>query len=248
MLIADGVRWITRAAPTKLPVSATACTLRRREFSRPRRIVELGNECVRLRMDNRPHSPNLLMPQLNPFRLSRQSGSMKVISEGETFIWGLHLVERAWVMSAALEFACQAAGEWIRGLDTRPVGATATLPDLRRSFGGPLPRDGRSAEEVIRTLARDAAGGMHGNAGGRFFAWVFGGGLESALAAGWLVATWDQNAALYSASPAAAVIEEVAGEWIKELLDLPRDASRSVHQRLPDGACDGPCRSKGRVA
>ncbi|TPI67530.1 aspartate aminotransferase family protein [Mesorhizobium sp. B3-1-3] len=128
-------------------------------------------------------------------------------------------------MSAALEFACQAAGEWIRQLDIRPVGATATLPELRRSFGGPLPAHGLSAEEVVRTLARDAAVGMHGNAGGRFFAWVFGGGLESALAADWLVATWDQNAALYSASPASAVIEEIAGEWIKELLDLPRDAS-----------------------
>ncbi|MFW8689040.1 MULTISPECIES: pyridoxal phosphate-dependent decarboxylase family protein [Mesorhizobium] len=129
------------------------------------------------------------------------------------------------MMSAALELACQAAGEWIEGLDTRSVAATATLPDLRRTFGGPLPGDGQSAEEVIRTLARDAAAGMHGNAGGRFFAWVFGGGLESALAADWLVATWDQNAALYSASPASAVIEEVAGEWIKELLDLPLDAS-----------------------
>ena len=40
-----------------------------------------------------------------------------------------------------------------------------------------------------------------------------------------MVATWDQNAALYACGPAAAVIEEVAGEWIKELLDLPREAS-----------------------
>ncbi|TIW18667.1 MAG: aspartate aminotransferase family protein, partial [Mesorhizobium sp.] len=89
-------------------------------------------------------------------------------------------------MSVALELACHAASEWIEGLDTRPVGATATLPELRRSFGGPLPPHGRSAEEVVRTLAKDATSGMHGNAGGRFFAWVFGGGLESALAADWL--------------------------------------------------------------
>jgi glutamate/tyrosine decarboxylase-like PLP-dependent enzyme len=40
-----------------------------------------------------------------------------------------------------------------------------------------------------------------------------------------MVSTWDQNAAIYACSPAAAVIEEAAGEWIKELLDLPRGAS-----------------------
>ncbi|MEM7316532.1 MAG: aminotransferase class V-fold PLP-dependent enzyme, partial [Planctomycetota bacterium] len=60
---------------------------------------------------------------------------------------------------------------------------------------------------------------------GRFFAWVIGGSLDSALAADWLTSTWDQNAALFSCSPAAAVVEEVAGEWLKELFDLPRDAS-----------------------
>ncbi|MBW8076928.1 MAG: aspartate aminotransferase family protein [Gallionella sp.] len=52
-----------------------------------------------------------------------------------------------------------------------------------------------------------------------------GGSLISALAADWLTSTWDQNAALYGCSPVASVIEEVAGGWIKELLDLPREAS-----------------------
>lgn len=66
---------------------------------------------------------------------------------------------------------------------------------------------------------------MHGSAGGRFYAWVIGGGPEPALAADWLVSTWDQNAYVYNSSPASAVIEETAGEWVKELLDLPRDAS-----------------------
>ena len=128
-------------------------------------------------------------------------------------------------MNKALDLAYRAARAWIDGLDDRSVAATASLSDLRRSFAGPLPHDGSSAEEVVQALARDAGGGMHGSAGGRFFAWVIGGGLESALAADWLVATWDQNATVYSSSPASAAIEETAGEWIKDLLDLPRDAS-----------------------
>ena len=125
----------------------------------------------------------------------------------------------------ALDKAYRAASAWIDGLDTRSVAATATLDDLKQHFSGPLPIDRTKPEEVVQMLVDKASAGLLGSASGRFFAWVMGGGLESALAAEWLVATWDQNAALYACSPASAVIEETAGEWIKELLDLPRDAS-----------------------
>jgi glutamate/tyrosine decarboxylase-like PLP-dependent enzyme len=53
---------------------------------------------------------------------------------------------------------------------------------------------------------------------------VIGGSLSSALAADWLTSAWDQNAGLYACGPAAAVVEEVAGEWLKSLFDLPREA------------------------
>jgi glutamate/tyrosine decarboxylase-like PLP-dependent enzyme len=128
-------------------------------------------------------------------------------------------------VTKALDYAHDAAKAWIAGLDARPVAARATLSQLRNTFQHALPETGMKAEEVIRWIAENANDGMLGSAGGRFFAWVIGGGLESALAADWLVATWDQNAALYACSPAAAVIEEAAGEWIKSLLDLPREAS-----------------------
>src|SRR3546814_7539516 len=64
-----------------------------------------------------------------------------------------------------------------------------------------------------------------GSAGGRFFAWVIGGALPSALAADWLASTWDNNAALHACGPASAIVEEVASAWIKDVLDLPRSAS-----------------------
>ncbi|MBV9086893.1 MAG: aspartate aminotransferase family protein [Acidobacteriaceae bacterium] len=71
----------------------------------------------------------------------------------------------------------------------------------------------------------DCAGGMVGTASGRFFGWAIGGTLPSAIAADWLVSAWDQNAALYSCSPAAALVEEIVGSWLKELLNLPAQAS-----------------------
>lgn len=128
-------------------------------------------------------------------------------------------------MSKALECAYEAALDWIEGLDERPVAARATLGELATAFRYPLPEVGSRPEEVIAWLTENAPGGLLGSASGRFFAWVIGGAVESALAADWMVATWNQNAALYACGPAASVIEEVAGAWIKELLGLPTEAS-----------------------
>lgn len=128
-------------------------------------------------------------------------------------------------MTNALTHAYTASQEWISRLNERPVAATATHDVLMSRFGGTMPEKGTPPEIVISSLIENASDGLLGSAGGRFFAWVIGGGLESALAADWLVSTWDQNAAAYACSPAASVIEEVAGEWMKELLDLPREAS-----------------------
>jgi glutamate/tyrosine decarboxylase-like PLP-dependent enzyme len=80
-------------------------------------------------------------------------------------------------------------------------------------------------DRVVAELVKDVAGGLLGSAGGRFFGWVIGGSLPAALAADWLTSTWDQNAAIYATSPAAAVVEEVAGGWLKDILGLPAQAS-----------------------
>ena len=124
-----------------------------------------------------------------------------------------------------LELAYNAAIEWLEGINQRPVNATKNLCELREDIDITLAQKGRSAEEVINHILKATEDGFHGSVSGRFFAWVIGGGLPSALAADWLVSTWDQNAALYACGPAASVVEEVAGEWIKELLYLPKEAS-----------------------
>jgi glutamate/tyrosine decarboxylase-like PLP-dependent enzyme len=128
-------------------------------------------------------------------------------------------------MAQALIDAARLAHDWLDGLTERPVRATSSLEELRARFSGPLPEAPTSPENVISELDQGMRDGLLGSAGGRFFAWVIGGGLESALAADWLVSTWDQNAALYACGPAVSVIEEVAGEWLKDLFDLPREAS-----------------------
>jgi len=125
----------------------------------------------------------------------------------------------------ALERAVSHALHHLSSADTAPVNATAGLADLRTRFAQPLPEHGTDAAEVIDDLVADAAGGILGCGSGRFFGWVIGGTLPAALAADWLVSTWDQNAAIHACAPAESVIEEVAGGWLKQLFGLPPTAS-----------------------
>ena len=128
-------------------------------------------------------------------------------------------------MTDVLARALSHARGWLSELDDRPVAATASLATLRDRIALPLADGGVDPVRVVDELVAMTEGGLLGSASGRFFAWVIGGSLESALAADWLVATWEQNAVLSTCGPAVAMVEEVAGSWILELLDLPRDAS-----------------------
>ena len=126
---------------------------------------------------------------------------------------------------AALDRAVTHAKAYLRSLDTAPVSAMASLAELRTRFARPLTDDGIDAARVIDELASDVDGGLIGNGSGRFFGWVIGGSVPVSLAADWLTSAWDQNAAIYACSPAAGVVEEVCGVYLKELLGLPVTAS-----------------------
>jgi glutamate/tyrosine decarboxylase-like PLP-dependent enzyme len=124
-----------------------------------------------------------------------------------------------------IRMAYEKAAAYLARLDGMPVAASLDRATLRARLARPLPSKGLPSSQVIDELACGAAGGLIGSASGRFFGWVIGGTLPAALAADWLVSTWDQNAALSACSPAAAMVEEVAGEWLKQLLGLPASSS-----------------------
>ena len=129
------------------------------------------------------------------------------------------------VYHEALGVAVERALAHLENLDRAPVGAVVDAATLRARLAKPLAHEGLPPEQVINELADDVRGGIIGSAGGRFYGWVIGGSVPAALGTDWLTSAWDQNAALYATSPAAAVVEEVAGAWLKEILGLPPQAT-----------------------
>jgi len=124
-------------------------------------------------------------------------------------------------MSNLLGEVQQHAAAWFESLDTRPVRSTASGDELRRALGGPLPDAGTAPRTVAQILSNAATEGTTACAGPRFFGFVVGGTLPAALAADWLVSSWDQNAGIFVLSPLASVIEQIAGAWLLELAGLP---------------------------
>lgn len=125
------------------------------------------------------------------------------------------------LQSPLLSRAARHADRYLSAIRERHVGALASGEDLRRLLRRPLPEDGEESGQVIDELARAGLDGTTASQGPRYFGFVTGGSLPAATAADWLVSAWDQNATVYAMSPMACVVEEIAANWLKNLLGLP---------------------------
>lgn len=128
-------------------------------------------------------------------------------------------------MNPELELAAKLAADYMETFDTHKVSSEVGPEQLRQRLSRPLDEQGLPPLQVIQELNDDAREGLLNSAGGRFFGWVIGGGIPAAVAADWLTSAWDQNAGAYACSPSAAIMEEVAGAWLKDILGLPPQAS-----------------------
>ncbi|HTS36020.1 MAG TPA: aminotransferase class V-fold PLP-dependent enzyme [Candidatus Solibacter sp.] len=113
------------------------------------------------------------------------------------------------------------AARYLSQLDERSVVPSAeALANLDR-LGGSLPEAATDPAEVLALLDDIASPATVATTGGRYFGFVIGGTLPASLAANWLAAAWDQNAAMRVMAPGAAKLEDVVREWSLDLLGLP---------------------------
>lgn len=127
-----------------------------------------------------------------------------------------------------LQDAARRAGEYLGSIGGRRVWPGAEGVAGLAEATGPLPEEPMEAEAVLDLLDRVGSPGTVGTQGGRFFGFVIGGTQPAALAASWMVSAWDQNGAMRVMSPTAAVFEETALEWVRELLGLPAGIGGAV--------------------
>jgi glutamate/tyrosine decarboxylase-like PLP-dependent enzyme len=128
-------------------------------------------------------------------------------------------------MNPLLNDAALRASRYLAGLDDRPVHPGADAVARLAELDEPLPEHAQPAAAVLQRLDELGSPATMANAGGRFFGFVVGGALPVSVAANWLATAWDQNSANPAGAPATAAFELTALRWLRELLDLPRDAA-----------------------
>jgi len=124
-----------------------------------------------------------------------------------------------------LRRAAELAADHLDTLETRPVYPQVSVDDLAGGIEMPLPDDPTDPAIVVEELAAALEPGIVASQSGRYFGFVVGSSLPSALAADVLVSAWDQNLGLLALGPSALVAENTAGTWVKDLLGIPAEAS-----------------------
>jgi glutamate/tyrosine decarboxylase-like PLP-dependent enzyme len=125
------------------------------------------------------------------------------------------------MMKDLLHEAASRAIAYLAAIRSRPVAPTAASIEHLRELDGSLPQGPIPPEKVLELLDRLGSPATVASAGGRYFGFVVGGSLPTALAANWLAGAWDQNAMCNTSSPVAGRLEEIVLGWLVELLGLP---------------------------
>ena len=143
-----------------------------------------------------------------------------------------------------LDAANAHARAWLSGVSGRAVPPMLGSQEVADRLGRTLPDDGEPAAEVIERLVAAIEPGLIATGSPRFYGWVIGGTQPVALAADWLVSTWDQN---------AGAAHDHAGRGRRRgarggVAGRPARTARRQRGRLHDRRHDGAVHVHGRGA
>lgn len=127
-------------------------------------------------------------------------------------------------MRELLKATAERASLYLETLDDRSLAPTIEAVERLKNFDVPMPEQPTDPARVLKMLDELGSAATVASAGRRYFGFVVGGVLPAALAANWLAGAWDQCAGLYTLSPVAAHLEEVALKWLLDVFGLPAEA------------------------
>jgi aromatic-L-amino-acid decarboxylase len=129
-----------------------------------------------------------------------------------------------------------ATAEWVarylEGARDLPVLAQVEPGEIKTALPPSPPEKPEPFAEVLRDLDAILLPGITHWNHPRFFAYFATSGSEPGVLAEFLTAALNVNAMLWSTSPAATELEEVAVDWVRELLGLPE----GLHGHIEDTA------------
>jgi len=124
--------------------------------------------------------------------------------------------------------AARRAVAYLQSVGGRRVAPDAAAVRELEQLTGDLPGQAAEPFELMEILDRIGSPATVATAGGRYFGFVIGGALPSAVAAAWLVSAWDQNGSLRVMSPVSAALEDTALGWVRDLLRLPAECGGAL--------------------
>lgn len=115
--------------------------------------------------------------------------------------------------------------DYLKTVDERPAFPDHSKIDALSAFDTPFPEVPSSPDRVLKLLNDFGTPATVTSNGPNYFGFVLGGVLPAAAAADRLVSAWDQCSFSKTGSPTIAAIEKVAGHWLLDVLDLPRESA-----------------------
>ncbi len=122
-----------------------------------------------------------------------------------------------------LNLAHEMAVDYINEVDNMRVYPDVEAIDNLKAFDEELSVLPQKTSDILNQLNTYGSPATVAQTGRRYFGFVCGGILPSALSSKWLTGTWDQNPAMYVLSPVTSKIEDVTEKWLKNLLRLPNE-------------------------